>query len=372
MTIGVLGGGQLGRMIALAGYPLGLRFRFLDPAPDSPAGHVGELIVGDFSDPRAVEEFLRGVDIVTYEFENVPLECVRQIEACVPTFPPSTALATAQDRLAEKTLFTRMGIEVPPFAPVNSLDQLRAATTNIGTPAVLKTRRMGYDGKGQAVLRSASDAEAAWRAIGADAAAARGGLILESFVAFDCEMSILGVRGRDGSKRFYPLAQNVHEAGILRVSRAPAPRGTPALQSLAEAECGRVMDELSYVGVLAIEFFVKNGRLLGNEMAPRVHNSGHWTIEGAAISQFENHLRAICGLPLGECAARGHAAMVNLIGASPPIEELLAHPGAHVHLYGKQPRAARKIGHVTLVDHDAARLESRLTPILTAARAHGA
>ncbi len=371
MTIGILGGGQLGRMLALAGYPLGLRFRFLDPAPDAPAGHVGELIVGDFNDPRAVDEFLRGVDMVTYEFENVPVECVRGIEACVPTFPPSTALATAQDRLAEKTLFARMGIGVPPFAPVTSLDELRATAATIGSPAVLKTRRMGYDGKGQSVLRTASDAEAAWRAVGGDSAAARGGLILESFVAFDCEMSILGVRGRDGSKRFYPLVQNVHESGILRVSRAPAPLGTPALQSLAEAECGRVMDELNYVGVLAIEFFVKDGRLLGNEMAPRVHNSGHWTIEGAATSQFENHLRAICGFPLGDCAARGHAAMVNLIGSSPPVEELLAHPGAHAHLYGKQPRAGRKLGHVTLVDHDAARLETRLNPILAAGCASG-
>lgn len=369
MIIGVLGGGQLGRMLALAGYPLGLRFRFLDPAPDAPAGHVGELIVGDFYDPCAVDEFLRGVDIVTYEFENVPVECVRRIEAHVPTFPPSGALATAQDRLAEKTLFTRMGIEVPPFAPVNSLGELRAAAAAIGTPSVLKTRRMGYDGKGQAVLRSANDAETAWQAVGGDTAAARGGLILESFVAFECEVSILGVRGRDGSKRFYPLVQNVHESGILRVSRAPAPLGTPALQALAEAECGRVMDELNYVGVLAIEFFVKSGRLLGNEMAPRVHNSGHWTIEGAATSQFENHLRAICSLPLGECAAHGHAAMVNLIGASPPIEELLTGAGAHTHLYGKQPRAGRKIGHITLVNDDAARLETRLTPILTAARA---
>lgn len=349
MIVGVLGAGQLGRMLALAGYPIGLRFRFLDPDADAPAGHVGELVAGAFDDPAALERFARGVDVFTYEFENVPVETVKRLASRAPVFPPAAALEIAQDRRLEKELFARMGLAVPPFEAVGTPDELRQAISRIGTPAVAKTRRMGYDGKGQHVIRRHGDADAAWAALGAHAMN-HGGLIVESFVPFDAEVSILGVRGRDGSTRFYPLVQNTHEGGILRESRVPAAGAAAALQREAEAACARIMVELAYVGVLAIEFFVRDGRLLGNEMAPRVHNSGHWTIEGAATSQFENHLRAICGWPLGDCAARGRIVMTNLIGHAPPIAELLAAPGAHVHLYGKAPRAGRKIGHVTVVD----------------------
>ena len=319
MTVGVIGGGQLGRMLALAGIPLGLSFRFLDPSPDAPAGEVGELLVGAYDDPALLDRLAGGAAAVTYEFENVPVQAARRVGAV----PSATALEHAQDRLVEKRLFRRLGI---PTARID--DEVETY------PALLKSRALGYDGKGQRLVET-------WPGTVP-------GHVLEERVPFDRELSLLAVRGTDGDTRFWPLVENVHEGGILRTSRAPA-AGAP--QAEAEEYGRRLLDELGYVGVLALELFDVGGRLLANEFAPRVHNTGHWTIEGAETSQFENHLRAVLGVPLGPTASRP-SAMVNLIGSVPPLDELLRIPGAHVHLYGKEPRAGRKLGHVTLVEPD--------------------
>ncbi len=341
-TVGILGGGQLGRMIALAGYPLGLRFRFLDPSPHAPAGHLAELHSGPLEDPETLLRFARELDCVTFEWESVPVEAARFLAERLPVYPPPDALATAQDRLTEKRFFREMGIPTPEFAPVDSRGDLDAAVARCGLPAVLKTRRLGYDGKGQAVLRRPEDLEPAWESLGGTP------LILESFVPFQREVSLVAVRSRDGEAAFYPLVENHHREGILRLSLAPAPGLSAGLQEQAETFGVRALEALDYVGVLAIEFFQQDGRLVANEMAPRVHNSGHWTIEGAETSQFANHLRAVLGLPLGSTAPRGHSAMVNLIGSAPSAESLLRLPGAALHLYGKSAAPGRKIGHVTV------------------------
>ncbi len=317
--VGCIGGGQLGRMLALAGARLGVRFRFLDPAPDACAGQVGELVVGPYDDPELLDRLVDGADAVTYEFENVPVAAARHVRA----IPDARALELGQDRLVEKELFRSLGIATARFG---SLDET-------GVPALVKSRRLGYDGKGQRVVERVEP-------LGADEMA-------EEIVPLERELSIVAVRAPGGDTRFYPLAENEHRGGILAVSRAPA-RGAP--QGEAEAIVTRLLDELGYVGVLAVELFEVEGRLLANELAPRVHNTGHWTIEGAATSQFENHVRAVLGLPLGSTEALGEAVMVNLVGAVPPLERLLAVPGAHVHLYGKRARPGRKLGHVTLVD----------------------
>jgi 5-(carboxyamino)imidazole ribonucleotide synthase len=317
--VGCIGGGQLGRMLALAGAPLGVRLRFLDPALGACAGELGELVVGAYDDPAALDRLAEGADVVTYEFENVPVGAARRVGAV----PDPRALELGQDRLVEKELFQRLGIATAPFGTVE----------DVGTPALVKSRRLGYDGKGQRVAEAVEP-------IGADELA-------EAIVPFDRELSIVAVRGKDGETAFYPLAENEHRGGILAISRAPA---APALQAGAEALARRLLDELDYVGVLAVELFDVDGALLANEFAPRVHNTGHWTIDGAETSQFENHLRAILGVPLGSTAPRGESAMVNLVGDVPPLERLLAVPGAHVHLYGKASRPGRKLGHVTLVD----------------------
>ncbi|MGL4551173.1 MAG: 5-(carboxyamino)imidazole ribonucleotide synthase [Gemmataceae bacterium] len=346
--VGVLGGGQLGRMLALAGYPLGLRFRFLDPAPESPVEELADLVVGRFDDLDVLGRFPDGLDAITYEFENVPVEPARHLARHVPVYPPVAALEVSQDRLAEKTLFNALGMATAPFAAVESLDDLRHAASTIGLPAILKTRRLGYDGKGQLTLRAPADVETAWQAL-------RGvPLILEGFVPFERELSQIAARGRDGAVAFYPLVENHHAGGILRLSLAPAPDLTEALTAAAQAFLRRLMERLDYVGVLTVEFFQKGGELIANEMAPRVHNSGHWTIEGARTSQFENHLRAVLGWPLGPADAVGHSAMVNLIGTLPPTADVLAVPGAHLHLYGKSPRPGRKVGHITVWGDDAA------------------
>lgn len=357
MIVGVLGGGQLGRMLALAGYPLGLRFRFLDPAPDAPAGQLAERVVGDYEDPAALDRLAAGANLVTYEFENVPVAAARHLARSVPVYPPPEALETAQDRLVEKTFFERLRIPTPPFAAVDSFNELQEAAGRIGLPAVLKTRRSGYDGKGQLVMRDAGDAGPAWDALGGVP------LILEGYVPFEREVSILALRGRTGETAFYPVPENTHREGMLRLSRAPAWDLPPRLQVRAEEYAGRALDALSYVGLLAIELFQCGDGLLANELAPRVHNSGHWTIEGAETSQFENHLRAVLGWPLGPTAPVGHSAMLNLIGTLPNPAAVLAITGAHLHDYGKEPRPGRKLGHVTLRADDRETLEARLSPL---------
>jgi 5-(carboxyamino)imidazole ribonucleotide synthase len=359
VTIGILGGGQLGYMLALAGYPLGLRFRFLDPSPEAPVGRIAQRVTADFDDHAALEKFAAGLELVTYEFENVPVAATKFLAERVPVFPPPATLEIAQDRLKEKALFQKLGIATTAFAPVHNLQALQAAVAAIGLPAVLKTCRLGYDGKGQWMLRDAADVAKLKSEIG-EAGATRSNLngagiapeatkfILERFISFTRELSLLAVRARNGDIAFYPLVENRHHGGILRLSLAPAPSLDPALQRDAEDIARRALESLDYVGVLAIEFFETEGRLLANEMAPRVHNSGHWTIEGAITSQFENHLRAVLDLPLGSTKTIGFAAMLNLIGETPSTAEVLAIPGAHLHLYGKSPRPGRKLGHITL------------------------
>ncbi|HEX6938754.1 MAG TPA: 5-(carboxyamino)imidazole ribonucleotide synthase [Longimicrobiales bacterium] len=367
MNVGILGAGQLGRMLALAGYPLGLRFRFLDPDRAAPAGRLADLVVGDYEDADALRRFADGLDVATYEFENVPATVADLLDGRVPAVHPHyAALAAAQDRLVEKTTFRRLGIPTAPFEPIDSRDDLVRAVDALALPAVLKTRRLGYDGKGQFVLRDAADVDRAWTALGGSP------LILEGFVAFERELSILAVRGRDGDVAFYPLVENVHREGILRRSIAPAPGVPPALQSRAEAYARAVLEAFDYVGVLAIELFQRGDELLASEMAPRVHNSGHWTIEGAETSQFENHLRAICGMPLGSTALRGPTAMLNIIGTIPDRDAILAVPGAHLHLYDKTPRPGRKLGHITVRERDLAAVSAHLAAIEALVEAPGA
>jgi 5-(carboxyamino)imidazole ribonucleotide synthase len=355
--LGILGAGQLGRMLALAGYPLGLRIRCFDTSATATAGQVAQLRVGSFKDEAALEEFAAGLDLITYEFENVPISTACYLADRVPVLPPPPALAAAQERFAEKLCFTRLGIPTPPFAPVETLAQLHAAVAQIGLPAVLKTRRFGYDGKGQVVLRHETDIAAAYQQL------AGVPLILESFIPFDREVSLLMVRGRNGQLAAYPLVWNQHRLGILRESRAPAPELSPALQARAEDYGRRVLESLDYVGLLAIEFFQVGDQLIANEMAPRVHNSGHWTIEGAVTSQFANHLRAILGLPLGDTSPRGEVAMLNCIGSRPDPARLLTLPGVYLHDYDKEVLPGRKVGHVTVVAATTAELEQRLAAL---------
>ena len=300
MRVGIIGAGQLGRMLALAGYPLGLRFVFLDQSPDAPGAQVGNIVVGAFDDRQRLAELAQDVDVVTFEFENVPVDAVQSIAATRSFHPPVAALGASQDRLAEKTLFRELKIPTPPFAPVDSLADLQAAVGRIGLPGVLKTRRLGYDGRGQFFVRTADDVARAWDALGSAP------LIYEGFIDFSREVSIIGARSTKGETRFYPLSANTHESGILRYSIAPYRNAS--LQKQAEIYLKRLLRRFDYAGILTIEFFVKGGRLIANEMAPRVHNSGHWTIEGAETSQFENHVRAILGLPLGGTRAVGHSA----------------------------------------------------------------
>jgi 5-(carboxyamino)imidazole ribonucleotide synthase len=356
MRIGIIGAGQLGQMLALAGYPFALRFLFLDASADAPGAQVGPIITGAFDDPASLERLAADTDVVTYEFENVPVSALQAVAKTRPCNPPVEALRVSQDRLLEKELFGRLGIPTPPFRAVDSLADLRAAVAAIGLPAVLKTRRLGYDGRGQRYLRKPADVDAAWEAIGGVP------LILEGFVDFDREVSIIGARSTRGETRCYPLCGNTHREGILRVTLAPATNAR--LQKAAERHLRRVMDHFGYAGVLTIEFFVQRGRLVANEMAPRVHNSGHWTIEGAVTSQFENHLRAILGMPLGDTKPVGHAAMVNFIGTMPERDRVLALPGVHHHDYGKSPRAGRKLGHATIVARTAAERDRTLRRLL--------
>jgi 5-(carboxyamino)imidazole ribonucleotide synthase len=330
-------------MMAQAGVQLGYRFRFLEAKAPSPADATGHLVRGAYDDPVALDAFSRGLVVATYEFENVPVDSARHLARTVPVHPAPAALEMAQDRLREKEGFRRMGIPTNAFRPAGSLDELRDAVEALGLPCVVKTRSMGYDGKGQARVHEPGDVERAWEEIGGVP------LLVEAFVDFDRELSLVAVRGGDGEFRAYPLVENEHVHGILYTTIAPAPRVSAPLQAKAEEYVRHLMEDLGYVGAVAVEFFQKGDDLLANEMAPRVHNSGHWTQDGADTCQFENHLRAVLGLPLGSTTARRHTVMVNILGDTPPREAVLREPGARLHLYGKSPRPGRKIGHVNVV-----------------------
>lgn len=342
-TVGILGGGQLARMLALAGAPLGLRFLVLDTAADACAGQFVPQLTADYRDQDALAAFAQRIDVATFDFENVPADSAGWLASRVPVFPAPRALALAQDRLAEKQLFGELGIPVAPYAAVSSRDALDAAVERIGLPSVLKTRRLGYDGKGQHRLREHADIAAGWDALGRH----EHGLILESWVPFERELSIIAARSEAGEFVSWPVTENWHVDGILSASLAPAPV-SDALARLAVDHARRLAETLGYVGVFALELFQVGDALLANEMAPRVHNSGHWTIEGAECSQFENHLRAVLGLPLGSTRPRGMACMLNWVGALPERAAVLSEPGGHWHDYGKQSRAGRKVGHATL------------------------
>ena len=359
-TVGILGGGQLARMMALSAAPLGLRFLVLDTAADACAGQFAPMVVGDYTDEAALAEFASKIDVATFDFENVPAESAQWLAGRVPVFPSPRALAVAQDRLAEKTLFRELGIPVPDFADIDSRGALDAAVARLGTPCILKTRRLGYDGKGQFRIKSADDVDAAWDALGAQAGTV--GLILESFVAFDREMSVVAVRGQDGEFRAWPLTENWHVDGVLSASLAPA-RVDGAMQAVALSHARKLAEALDYVGVFALELFCRDGELLANELAPRVHNSGHWTIEGSETSQFQNHLRAVLGLPLGDTRMLGQACMLNWIGTQPDASPVLRESSGHWHDYGKQPRAGRKVGHATLRADNADELAAALRRI---------
>jgi 5-(carboxyamino)imidazole ribonucleotide synthase len=359
-TLGIIGGGQLARMLVLQAAELGIACRVLDPNPDAGAGRLCPQLIADYDDTEALRELAAACDVLTYDFENVPADALRTLDLGDRLRPGVDVLGTAQDRLHEKTLFRELGLDVGDFHAVGSRTDLLDALDRTGYPAVLKTRRLGYDGKGQAVLREPEDLERAWHRLGDEA------LILEAFVDFDRECSVIGVRASSGEVRCYPLTENHHVHGILHTSRAPVPDLDP-LQARAEAWIAALMAHFDYVGVMALELFVCDGRLLANEIAPRVHNSGHWTIDGADCSQFENHLRACLDLPLGPVSASGESLMINFIGELPGVDALLGVPGLHWHDYAKQPRPGRKVGHATLCARDADSFAARLAALRTAA-----
>jgi 5-(carboxyamino)imidazole ribonucleotide synthase len=356
-------------MLARAGAELGHTFRFFDRDPHACAASAGELVCGAFDDPAAIDRFCAGtgpgdgIDLATFEFENVPVETAEAVAARVPVVPSSRSLRVTQDRVAEKEWFARCAFDTAPWARVESIEDLRSAIARIGAPGVLKTRRGGYDGKGQARVRTPDDAPAAWAAIGAREA------IYEAMIPFDREVSLIVARAASGDLSWCPLVENTHAGGILWVTRAPAPDVDPRIERAAREHAKRLVEDLEHVGVFTIELFQVGDRLLANETAPRVHNSGHWTIEGAPTSQFANHIRAITGAGLGPMDPAGPCAMVNLIGAIPGAVRDLREPGMVVHDYGKAPRPGRKVGHITisgrtLADTDA--LVARLSAIIAA------
>lgn len=363
MLIGCLGGGQLGRMLALAGLPLDIRTRVFDPDATACAAACAEHVRADWTDTEALDRFCAGIHACTFEFENVPTTTLEYVAARVPTYPGPKSLSTGQDRANEKAAFAQVGFDVPPYALVHTVSELQQAIHKVGVPGVLKARRGGYDGKGQAVIRDAAHAEAAFASIGSRPS------VYEAFVPFAREVSIIACRGQDGQIVHYPLSENVHKNGILHVSIGHADASRDLIAQ-AQNRITALLHDLQHVGVLAIEMFeihTSSGpKLVPNEMAPRVHNTGHWTIEGSTTSQFENHMRAVAGLPLGGThmvAGAGRAAMVNLIGSLPHAstlhEEILRNASAHLHLYGKAPRPGRKIGHITLVGGDEVLLQAQ-------------
>lgn len=341
-TIGVLGGGQLAGMLSAAGAPLGIRFIHLAPRHAPAAGHT-DVVLAEYMDESALSALAAEADVVTYESENVPVAAVDFLFAAgVAVHPAGAALATAGDRWREKDLFTRLEIPTAPFARIERIEDLADAEKSIGLPAVLKTRSLGYDGRGQAVCRTSAELQAAWSALGSVP------LLYEQWMPFDREVSIIAVRTLAGEVRYYDVGENVHRRGMLHTTFVPAPEWPPALEGRAGSYARRIMDALEYVGVLGLEMFQLGDELVANEIAPRVHNTGHWTIDGAVTSQFENHVRAVLGWPLGSTARRGCSAMLNIVGTVPDLPALLQLAGAHVHLYGKEPRPARKLGHVTI------------------------
>lgn len=359
MIVGILGGGQLGRMLAVAAAELGLSCHIYCPDPESPAFAVAAArTVAPYDDEAALTEFASSVDVVTYEFENIPAATVEFLGLHRPVLPGARSLAVSQDRLAEKQLMTELGIAVPAFAPVATLSEIYSALGRTGRPAILKTRRLGYDGKGQALVRAGDDPVPAWRAIGEVPA------ILEAFVPFSREVSVILARARDGEIRAWDVTENRHKSGILDTSTVPA-GVTPLIAARAVAVAEQVAVALGHVGVLAVEMFVvgdgDGARLMVNEIAPRVHNSGHWTADAAYCSQFEQHIRAICGWPLGDSERHSDVVMVNLIGDDAARwRELAAEPGARLHLYGKaEARPGRKMGHVNRVTPTVKREEIR-------------
>lgn len=357
--VGIIGAGQLGRMMALAGYPLGVQCRFLDRQADAPGGQVGSIRTAALDDIAALTALAEESDVVTFDIENVPVQALEQLDRITPVRPPPAAVAAAQDRLAEKQLFQSLNIPTAEFVTVDSEEDAAAAARTLPLPIVLKARRMGYDGRGQRIARRADELVEAWHELGKPAA------IAECWVDFEREVSLIGAQGAGDARVFYPLTENTHRDGILISCVAPAEN--VAAQSIAEQWMGEIMSRFAYRGILTIEFFETDAGLVANEMAPRVHNSGHWTIEGAGISQFENHLRAILGWPLGDTRAVAHAAMLNLLGTLPDRDTVLAQRGAHLHVYGKAPRPKRKLGHCTLVDPDRERLLGRLARLARAA-----
>ena len=356
-TIGIFGGGQLGRMMAQAALPLNIQCTFLEASTDCPAAQLGQVIVNQ--DASAITQFIASADVFSLEFENTPLAEVDTLIQQKSLFPPRQALAIAQNRLLEKALFDQLDIPVAPYRAVDSLESLEQAAQTLGLPLVLKTTTGGYDGKGQFVLRTAAEISQAWAELGP-----AGSLIAESFVNFSREVSIIAVRGQNGEVKTWPLAENHHHHGILSHSIVPAPNSAD-LQPVAQEYITRLLQHLDYVGVLTLELFVTEHGLFANEMAPRVHNSGHWSIEGAECSQFENHIRAVAGLPLGSTTVIRPTVMVNIIGQHPQTAAVLALEGAHLHLYNKTERAGRKIGHITLMPKDPAQLSTLCQALAT-------
>ncbi len=361
MHIGIVGGGQLARMMVLAGEPLGIDFIILDPAKDATAGQVTEQIIADYDDIDALTLLATKVDVITFDFENVPATALQHLESQCTVYPPVKALSISQDRLAEKTLFKQHGIETAPYAEINTLTDLHNALATLGTPCILKTRRFGYDGKGQFVIKDKSQADEAWQAINQQAA------ILEGFIDFDKEVSIITARSRSSdtpaTSVYYPLSENQHQNGILHISRAPC--DDEKLLEQAKDLLAPLIESLDYIGVLTVEFFVKGDQLIANEMAPRVHNSGHWTIEGAHCSQFENHVRAISNLPLGLATVSSpYSAMINFISQMPELKAICEIDSCHIHDYHKKPREGRKVGHATITADNKGLLEAQIKEIL--------
>lgn len=356
MRVGILGGGQLGRMLALAAAPLGIHTRCWTDRSTTSAPAVGETVLGPTDDPAALAAFADGLDVVTWESENVSAHVLRELSGRVPVMPGLRSLEVGADRVAEKLLFARVGAASSRWLPVDTAEQAAAAAQRLILPAILKQRTGGYDGRGQRRVRQPADAGLAFDQLGGAPC------ILEEQVHFEREVSQLAARARDGTLAFWPLTENVHHDGVLRISRAPAP-ADDAFQSEVRGITARIMQDLDHVGVLAVEFMVVAGRPLALEIAPRVHNSGHWTLDGSDTSQFENHVRAIAGLPLGSTTTRQPCAMLNLLGATPDRGRLLAVPGTRLHHYGKAAAPRRKLGHVNVRASNLEELEIRVAAV---------